>query len=98
MYGFSKHKGYGTAAHIAAIKEYGLCPLHRRSFVKNIVGWLVNRYNLVPEETVHIDDKIKNVEVAQNLNMIGIKCDLEDNLEKLLREKGISIEYTRDNS
>ena len=35
--GFEKHKGYGTAAHIAAIKEYGLCPLHRRSFVKNIV-------------------------------------------------------------
>ena len=37
MYGFEKHKGYGTAAHIAAIKEYGICPLHRRSFVKNIV-------------------------------------------------------------
>ena len=37
MYGFAKHKGYGTVAHIAAIKEYGLCPLHRRSFVKNIV-------------------------------------------------------------
>lgn len=37
MYGFEKHKGYGTAGHIAAIKEYGLCPLHRRSFVKNIV-------------------------------------------------------------
>lgn len=37
MYGFEKHKGYGTAAHIVAIKEYGLCPLHRRSFVKNIV-------------------------------------------------------------
>ena len=37
MYGFAKHKGYGTAAHIAAIKEHGLCPLHRRSFVKNIV-------------------------------------------------------------
>ncbi len=37
MYGFEKHKGYGTAAHINAIKEYGLCPLHRRSFVKNIV-------------------------------------------------------------
>lgn len=37
MYGFEKHKGYGTAAHIKAIKEYGLCPLHRRSFVKNIV-------------------------------------------------------------
>ena len=37
MYGFAKHKGYGTAAHIATIKEYGLCPLHRRSFVKNII-------------------------------------------------------------
>ena len=34
-YGFAKHKGYGTAAHIAAIKEYGLCPLHRKSFTKN---------------------------------------------------------------
>ena len=36
QYGFQKHKGYGTAAHIAAIKENGLCPLHRLSFVKNI--------------------------------------------------------------
>lgn len=37
MYGFAKHKGYGTVAHMEAIREYGLCPLHRRSFVKNIV-------------------------------------------------------------
>lgn len=37
QYGFAKHKGYGTAMHIEAIKEYGLCPLHRRSFVKNII-------------------------------------------------------------
>lgn len=37
QYGFEKHKGYGTAAHIAAIKEYGLCPIHRRSFTKNII-------------------------------------------------------------
>jgi len=36
-YGFEKHKGYGTAVHIKAIKEYGLCPLHRRSFTKNFV-------------------------------------------------------------
>ena len=36
MYGFEKHKGYGTKMHIDAIKEYGLCPLHRLSFVKNI--------------------------------------------------------------
>lgn len=37
QYGFEKHKGYGTAVHIAAIKEYGLCPLHRKTFVKNFV-------------------------------------------------------------
>ena len=31
-YGFAKHKGYGTAMHINAIKEYGLCDIHRVSF------------------------------------------------------------------
>ena len=36
-YGFSKHKGYGTKMHIEAIKEYGLCPIHRKSFTKNFV-------------------------------------------------------------
>ncbi len=34
-YGFASHKGYGTAKHIAAIKEYGPCPLHRKTFLKN---------------------------------------------------------------
>ena len=36
-YGFAGHKGYGTAKHIQAIKEYGICPLHRKSFVKNFI-------------------------------------------------------------
>ena len=36
-YGFAKHKGYGTAAHIAALKEYGACPIHRRTFIKKFV-------------------------------------------------------------
>lgn len=36
-YGFAKHKGYGTAAHIGAIKEFGPCPIHRRTFIKNFV-------------------------------------------------------------
>lgn len=35
-YGFAKHKGYGTAAHIQAIQELGPCPIHRRSFIRNI--------------------------------------------------------------
>lgn len=37
QYGFAKHKGYGTAAHIAALKEFGPCPIYRRSFIKNFV-------------------------------------------------------------
>ncbi|OON84855.1 ribonuclease HII, partial [Oribacterium sp. C9] len=36
-YGFAKHKGYGTAAHIQALKELGPCPIHRRSFIKKFV-------------------------------------------------------------
>jgi len=32
MYGFDKHKGYGTAVHKLALKEYGLCPQHRVGF------------------------------------------------------------------
>ena len=34
-YGFATHKGYGTAKHIEARRQYGLCPLQRRSFCKN---------------------------------------------------------------
>lgn len=37
QYGFAAHKGYGTAKHIQAIKDNGICILHRKSFVKNIV-------------------------------------------------------------
>lgn len=36
-YGFEKHKGYGTAAHIKAIKEFGPTPIHRKSFIKNFI-------------------------------------------------------------
>ena len=36
-YGFAAHKGYGTAKHIAALKEYGPCEIHRRSFIKHFV-------------------------------------------------------------
>lgn len=36
-YGFAKHKGYGTAEHIAKIKEIGPCPIHRKSFIKNFI-------------------------------------------------------------
>jgi len=31
-YGFAEHKGYGTAKHLAAIEQFGACPIHRKSF------------------------------------------------------------------
>lgn len=37
QYGFSGHKGYGTAKHIQSIKQYGPCPIHRKSFIKNFI-------------------------------------------------------------
>lgn len=37
VYGFAKHKGYGTAEHIRAIKESGPCSIHRQSFIKNFI-------------------------------------------------------------
>ncbi len=37
-YGFEKHKGYGTKAHYAAIAQYGLCPIHRRTFLKKVLS------------------------------------------------------------
>ena len=36
-YGFASNKGYGTAVHIAALKELGPTPIHRRSFIGNFV-------------------------------------------------------------
>ena len=36
-YGFAKHKGYGTKEHMDAIREFGPCPIHRRSFLKSIL-------------------------------------------------------------
>ena len=37
-YGFKGHKGYGTKKHIEAIKEYGPCMLHRKTFIKNFIN------------------------------------------------------------
>lgn len=36
QYGFEKHKGYGTRDHYKAIREYGITPIHRRTFLKVI--------------------------------------------------------------
>ncbi len=36
-YSFEKHKGYGTKVHYEAIREHGICEIHRRSFLKNVL-------------------------------------------------------------
>ena len=38
VYEFGQNKGYGTAKHIAAIKQFGICQLHRKSFVKHFIN------------------------------------------------------------
>lgn len=37
-YGFESHKGYGTKAHTDAILKHGVCPIHRRTFLKKLLG------------------------------------------------------------
>ena len=37
-YGFDQHKGYGTTTHVDAIRQHGVCPLHRKTFLKKIEG------------------------------------------------------------
>lgn len=37
QYGFASNKGYGAASHIEALKKYGPSPIHRRSFIKNLL-------------------------------------------------------------
>ena len=38
QYGFARHKGYGTAQHREAVRKFGPSPIHRRSFLKKILG------------------------------------------------------------
>ena len=38
QYGFASNKGYGSAAHIEALKKYGPCEIHRRSFIGNFIS------------------------------------------------------------
>lgn len=37
QYNFAKHKGYGTKEHIKNLVNYGACPLHRKTFIKNFI-------------------------------------------------------------
>ena len=43
-YGFDRHKGYGTSEHIARIKRYGICPIHRSTFLRKILARIDNSH------------------------------------------------------
>ena len=43
QYGFAKHKGYGTKFHREKILEYGPCPEHRLSFLRNLLGSKISK-------------------------------------------------------
>ncbi len=53
QYGFARNKGYGTKEHIAALKRYGACPYHRRSFIGHFVD--VSAYNGVSDNAKEKD-------------------------------------------
>ena len=37
QYQFARHKGYGTKLHVELLRQYGPCPIHRRSFLKKLL-------------------------------------------------------------
>lgn len=51
-YGFERHKGYGTRAHLAALRALGPCPIHRRSFAPVAAAAKLERYGNEPMNPV----------------------------------------------
>ena len=58
---------------------------------------LMKKYNLEPQNTIFIDDRINNIEAAKNLGIKGILYKEEDNLRELLEKEGIEFEHTGNN-
>ncbi|MCL2335591.1 MAG: ribonuclease HII [Endomicrobia bacterium] len=48
VYGFEKHKGYGTKAHMEVLQKYGACPIHRRSFAP--VAYITEKWRVKSEK------------------------------------------------
>lgn len=48
-YSFEQHKGYGTKAHYQAIEQYGICPIHRKLFLKKYFpDWKIKKWEKIP--------------------------------------------------
>ena len=73
-YGFESHVGYGTAKHIAAIKEFGICEEHRKSFepIKSMVGFKRPNNAAIKKNTTTIGSKAEE-KVAEYLMQRGHK-------------------------
>jgi ribonuclease HII len=84
-YGFETHVGYGTAKHLAAIREFGICPEHRRSFepIKSMVGFERPKKNVVEQNSSASQGAVKNT------TSIGNKA--EDKVAECLVQKGHKI-------
>lgn len=76
QYGFAKNKGYGTADHIAALKEYGPTPVHRRSFIGHFVD---------------LEEKAGEKEGTEEENKSSLGRKMEEKAAFYLEEKGFEI-------
>jgi ribonuclease HII len=52
LYGFKQHKGYGTKEHLAAVREYGPCPIHRLTFLRKY-------NNIKPKQSLNLGEKFR---------------------------------------
>lgn len=73
-YGFESHVGYGTAKHLAAIKEFGICKEHRKSFepIKSMVGFKRPNNAVIKKNTTAIGSKAEE-KVVEYLEQRGHK-------------------------
>jgi ribonuclease HII len=94
-YGFAKHKGYGTAEHIAALKKYGPTPIHRKSFITHFVGEnAAQMHGKEQKESPAAKGRQKEEEAAFYLAEKGFeilehnfKCDLGE-IDLIAEERG----------
>ena len=89
-YGFESHVGYGTVKHLAAIREYGICPEHRKSFepIKSMVGF--SREGMKKKNTTRIGGEAEK-KVADYLENRGHKIIVRNYKTKLCEIDIISV-------
>ena len=85
MYGFARHKGYGTKEHMEAIERYGLSPVHRKSFCKK---FLEGTASILPDDGFFPKDSAPLFPV-RDTRRIG--SHYEERAARYLRERGVCI-------